>query len=430
MNQLGLDIDKGIPTVTIVTNEFVDGAISNAQGLGVPELPVVMVPHPFGGQSEEALRNKAENAFTDILEVAADWEPSVTELPVEVSAYPAERFEFEGSVEDINEMFFERGWSSGLPIIPPTPERVEAMLQGTSRAPDEILWREVPPRKGILTIELVAVHAVMAGCKPQYMPIIITAMEGLKDPQLNWRALTTTTHPNGILVMVNGPVVEQLGIATGTGAAGPGYHPNVSIGYALSLITDIVGGSISPNGDKSTLGWAGNTVSTVIGEAEAESPWEPYHVEKGFNKDDSVVTVFSGGPPVNWQDHSQHTIRQIMATAARAIAYDGQNSACLSELPSDSSFNESCEVILTLNWEFAQIAAEEEGWSKDDLREYLWENALARCGDPLDPVVQHNFPSPENIQIFVSGGAGKHSQYWQSFCVGQDKTVISVQVEK
>ena len=429
MNQLGLDTEKGIPTVTIITDEFIDGAINTAQGIGVPELPAVVVPHPFGGQSEKALRAKADEAFQDIMDVAVDWKPTVTELPVQVSVYPAERIEFEGSVEDVNEMFFEREWSSGLPIIPPTPERVEAMLKGTSRSPDEILWREVPPRKGVLTIELVAVHAVMAGCKPEYMPVIIAALEGLKDPRLNWRALSTTTHPNGILVMVNGPIVEELGIATGTGAAGPGYHPNVSIGYALSLITDIVGGSISPYGDKSTLGWAGNTVSTVIGEAEVESPWEPYHVEKGFKEEDSVVTVFSGGPPLNWQDHSQHTIRQVMATAARAIAYEGQNSACLVDLPSDSDFNESCEVVLVLNWEFAQIAAVEEGWSKNELREYLWENALTHCGDPLDPEVQYNFASPENIQIFVSGGAGKHSQYWQSFCVGQEKTVISVKVE-
>ena len=429
MNQLILDIEKGIPTVTIATDEFIDGVISNAQGLGVPELPAVIVPHPFGGQSEEALRAKADSAFQAIMDVAVDWEPTVTELPVQGTVYPAERIEFEGSVEDVNEMFFEREWSSGLPIIPPTPERVEAMLQGTSRSPDEILWREVPPRKGILTIELVAVHAVMAGCKPEYMPVIIAALEGLQDPRLNWRALTTTTHPNGILVMVNGPIVEELGIATGTGAAGPGYHPNVSIGYTLSLITDIVGGSISPYGDKSSLGWAGNTVSTVIGEAEAESPWEPYHVEKGFNESDSVVTVFSGGPPLNWQDHAQHTIRQIMATAARAMAYEGQNSGCLADLPPGSTINGSCEVVLVLNWEFAQIAAAEEGWSKDELREYLWEHALAQCGDPLDPEVQHNFPSPENIQIFVSGGAGKHSQYWQSFSV-QEKTVISVKIEE
>jgi hypothetical protein len=428
VNQLGLDIEKGIPTVTIVTDEFIDGAMNTAQGLGVPELPNVVVPHPFGGQSEEALRAKADEAFQDIIDIATDWEPTVTELPIQLPAYPAERIKFTGTVEDLNEMFFEREWSSGLPIIPPTPERVEAMLEGTSHSPDEILWMGVPPRKGILTTELVAVHAVMAGCKPEYMPVIIAALEGLKDPLLNWRALTTTTHPNGILIMVNGPIVDDLGIETGTGAAGPGYHPNVSIGYALSLITDIVGGSISPYGDKSTLGWAGNTVSTVIGEAEVESPWEPYHVEKGFNQDDNVVTVFSGGPPLNWQDHSQHTIRQIMATAARAMAYEGQNSGCLAELSSDSSLNKSCEVVLVLNWEFAQIAAAEEGWSKDELRDYLWENALAQCGDPLDPEVQHNFPSPENIQIFVSGGAGKHSQYWQSFCV-QEKTIISVKIE-
>ena len=119
-------------------------------------------------------------------------------------------------------MFIDRGWSEGIPIVPPTPDKVAEMLKGTTRKPDEVVW-VVPPRKGVLTVEMVATHAVMAGCKPAYMPVILAALDAMKEPALAWSSLTTTTHPNGPLIIVNGPIAKEIGLASGRGAAGGGY---------------------------------------------------------------------------------------------------------------------------------------------------------------------------------------------------------------
>lgn len=335
-------------------------------------------------------------------------------------------------------MFFDKGWSEGIPIVPPTPEKVAAMLKGTTRKPDEVVW-VVPPRNGVLTVELVATYAVMAGCKPSYMPVILAALDALKQPELNWPGLTTTTHPNGILVVVNGPIAKKIGLASGTGAAGGMYQANASIGYALSLITDVVGGSKPPLPDKSTLGWSGNMIATVVAENVDDSPWEPYSVEKGFSKDDNIVTVYAGGPPLNIADHSSADVSGVLRTFADSVSYAGQNSTCAIDR----------DVVILLNPEFAK-QFNDAGYTKEKLKEWLWQNARKPAGaypdmcpecasKSLGIAVDKNTPvptvsKPEHFQIFVVGGPGRHAQYWPTFAhfkdtTIQDKTVITVKIK-
>lgn len=437
MNQLDLE-KQGIPTVTIATNEFVGDAKATALGLGVPDVPLVIVPHPMGGIGLDEIRAKADAAFPEILKVATQWQPPETVVPLAKSPYPAETFKFTGTFEDVQRMFFERGWSMGLPIVPPTLELVQATLKGTSHRPDEVLW-EVPPRGGVLTVELVAVHAAMAGCKPEYMPVLLAAIDGLRSDKMSWRSATTTTHPNSPLVIVNGPIVKELGIGYATGAAGGWYLPNVCIGYAISLITDIVGGSKPPDADKSSLGYTGNMIATVIGENEDANPWEPYHVEKGYKKTDNIVTVTVGGPPVNWQDHTSPTIRQVLMVVADTVNYAGQNGSVY-RTPSAGSGG---DVFLILSPEFARLL-EEDGWTKDSIRKFIWENgrhpiaqlqggsqAIAEkwLGTKVTPDTLVPAASvPEQVQIIVAGGMGKQGQYWPT-CPGGPDHPIMVRVD-
>jgi hypothetical protein len=438
VNQIKLE-KVGIPTVTIATTDFIDLAKTTAAQEGASNLAFVVVEHPIGAIGLESVQKKAKEAFPEIMKMATEWEPGEAsdETVIKGEVYPAPTIEVEGTVDDVNNYFFEKGWSNGLPIVPPTPEKVEAMLKGTDRSPDEEVW-VVPPRNGILTVEGVATYAVMTGCKPEYMPILLSALDAMKDPGFNWRGLTTTTHPNGLLVVVNGPIAKELGIASGIGAASGFSHPNMAIGYALALMTDVVGGSTPQTEDKTQQGWVGNAVATVVAESE-NSPWESFSEEQGFSADDNIVTVFAGGPPTNIQDHTSPGNEGLLRVFANTINNAGQNTTCAS----------NGQVVLLISEEHAQLMAEE-GWTKEKLQDWLWENSQRpakeyadKCADWASEYLgkevgpDTNVPivgTPEQIRIIVSGGAGKHSQYWGGFQhfkspKSQEKTVISIEIE-
>ncbi len=200
----------GIPSVTVATEPFLTLAKAVAAAEGVSNACFVTLPRPLGMVPEAQVMKKAEDAFPEVLRMLTDWQPSagVTEGK---AAYPAEKFEFTGTTEEVNRLFFSRGWSLGLPIIPPTSKQVSEMLTGTKRKPDEVLG-QIPPKMGTLTVELAAVHAAMAGCRPQYMPILIAALEAFLAPEVNWRGSLSTTGTTQFLIMVNGPIIKETGI--------------------------------------------------------------------------------------------------------------------------------------------------------------------------------------------------------------------------
>ncbi|MDH4267847.1 MAG: thiol-disulfide oxidoreductase, partial [Deltaproteobacteria bacterium] len=241
-------------------------------------MSLVIVPHPMGMIPLPEIRKKADNSFPEILKAAIQWNP-MAQLPPMQSPYPAAKFKFRGPGEDVSRLFYDKGWSMGLPIIPPTPERVAKILKGTSRKPSEVIGI-VPPRMGVLTVELAAIHAAMADCRAEYMPVLIAALEALLAPQANWRGAGTTTGTTAMLVIVNGPIVKEIGIAYGQGAAGKGNHANAAIGYAMNSIAYSVGGSKPPTPDKGTLSAPSDFTGWIFGENEDALPkdWEPFHV--------------------------------------------------------------------------------------------------------------------------------------------------------
>ena len=197
----------------------------------------------------------------------------------------------EPDVEKIYEDFLEKRWCDGLPIIPPTRERVDRMLAFTDRKPDYSLGK-MPPSRDEATVEAVAINAVMAGCKPEYFPVIVTEIEALLD-RPNLRGALATTGAVWPMGIANGPIAKEIGLYSGWGlfGTGPDHRANVTIGRTMTLVIQNVGKSVPGISEKKPL-WNLGRYGICIRENEEESPWEPLHVEKGFAKDTSTVTVY------------------------------------------------------------------------------------------------------------------------------------------
>lgn len=420
-----LNVEKlGIPTVTVVTSPFMELANMLPLAEGYREACIVQISHPVGMLPASRIREKAEYAFDQILNAATQWGPS-SGSAAEGKAYPSQVFEYTGTVGEVNRYFVEKKWSLGLPIVPPSPACVDEMLGGTSREPQEVLGR-VPPRMGTLTVELVAVHAAMAGCLPQYMPVLVAALEGLLSPQANLRLALSGTGTSQLIVIVNGPVVKEIGIGCEQGAAGKGHHANGSIGYAINLIAYTAGGSRPPSIDRSTLGSPSDYVCWVFGENEQALPvgWRPFHLERGFKKSDSVVTVMAAYPPVENIDHWS-------ASAEEHVGWWRQITSPLQNMggPSVPQVMEGNPMI-ALGPEHAQLVASA-SWSKDRFRKAFWEKTRVplsvwplACererlvemigpvsGDSLVPITVR----PEQFLVVIAGGDGKQSHYFPAY---------------
>lgn len=225
-------------------------------------------------------------------------------------------------LEDEFELFFERGWTDGLPVVPPTEERVRRMLTGTVRPPDEVV-AVVPPDLVECTVEKVAVNAVLAGCKPEYLPVVIAAVEAFCTDEFNGHGLLATTYFSGPVVVVNGPIAKAIGMNSGGNALGQGNRANLTIGRALQLVVRNVGGGRPGGVDRATLGNPGK-VSFCFAEDEDGSPWEPLSVSRGLAPGTNAVTLFAGEGPRGVVDQLSRTPESLVrsfAWALRSVAH-------------------------------------------------------------------------------------------------------------
>jgi hypothetical protein len=327
------------------------------------------------------------------------------------------RFQVEDTLEAINDRFYDEGWTDGLPIVPPTPERVERMLAWTDRDPALELGA-MPPSQGIATVEKLAVNAVMAGCRPEYFSVVVAATEAMLDERFNLYAVQSTTHPCAPLLILNGPIARELDVNSRYNAFGPGWRANATIGRALRLILLNVGGGAPGILDRATQGQPAK-YSYCVAENEVENPWSPLHVERGFDHATSTVTVCGAENPHNLNDHVSNESKGILTTIASSMASMGSNNAYLYGEP-----------ILALGPEHAAILARD-GLSKDEIRRTLWRQArIPRSqweaggmyrmmpnsedlftGEPALPM----FRRPEDLMVIVVGAAGRHSCWMPTF---------------
>lgn len=222
------------------------------------------------------------------------------------------------------EVCFENKWTDGLPVVPPTRGAIERILAYLKRDPAEVVG-VVPPRSGVATIEKIAINCVMAGCKPEYVPIVIAALEAVLEEKFNLNGVQTTTHACAPLVIVSGPAVKTLGFNTREGALGHGCRASATIGRALRLILWNIGGGFPGDPCKTTLGHPGYFTFCLAEDQEA-NPWEPLHVERGFKADDTVVTVTAVTAPMSVATGAGYSpIEDVLCLLGDSIATLGSN---------------------------------------------------------------------------------------------------------
>jgi hypothetical protein len=270
--------------------------------------------------------------------------------------------------EDPVELCYARGWTDGLPVTPPTDERVIAMLKGTTRRPDEIIGK-IPPFLSDCTIEKAAINAVMAGCKPEYMPVLLAAIEAALEPVFTLHGVLATTYFSSPIIIVNGPVAKKIGMNSGINALGQGNRANATIGRALNLIVLNVGGGRPGEADRSTLG-APSKYTLCFAEDESDPEWEPLSVARGLPRGVSAVTLFQGHGPEAFVDQKSRTPEALTRSFASSAVKIGH-----------PRLVQSARAILVLSPEHYAIYREA-GWDRKRIERALYE-ATIRPGSEL-----------------------------------------------
>jgi hypothetical protein len=270
--------------------------------------------------------------------------------------------------DDPVELCYARGWTDGLPVTPPTDERVLAMLKGTTRRADEVIGK-MPPFLADCTLEKVAINAVMAGCKPEYMPVLLAALEAALEPVFTLHGVLATTYFSSPIIIVNGPVAKQIGMNSGINALGQGNRANATIGRALNLIVLNVGGGRPGEADRSTLG-APSKYTLCFAEDESDPAWEPLSVARGLPRGVSAVTLFQGHGPEAFVDQKSRTPEGLTRSFALSLVKMGHD-----------RLTQSARAILVLSPEHYAIY-KDAGWDRKRIERALYE-ATIRPGSAI-----------------------------------------------
>lgn len=391
----------------------------------MPDLSTAVISHPVDGMPLQDVQAKVRAIIDDVIHAVtsseeagqkkADKKQELEEVEKIAGVDPFD------AAEKMNRLFLRRGWGNGFPLIPPTRERVAWMLAGMDRSPDEVIG-VLRPKGGIATVEKVAINAVMAGCLPSYMPVLITAVEAMADTGFALDQVAATAGSSAPLLIINGPIRNDLRINYGTGALGTAWRANATIGAAIRLFLANIGGTLPGITDMSVISWPGD-FTLCMAENEEANPWEPLHVEKGYDLQISTVTAVA-----------IYGILDLMATTDNAKDVLGHYATVI--VGSGSSHTIFQGTLLLLSPEAAAIVANE-GWSKQDIKNYLFEivklplgkarvlatggnggkNAvgeLPKWGKDLpDDHEIHLLARPDDVHIVVVGGASLHTAWAQ-----------------
>jgi len=317
--------------------------------------------------------------------------------------------------EQWNEYALEQGWSDGFPLFVPTEEKVARFVE-LCRGDNEP-FPPMSPRRVIPTLQNIAANAVMAGCRAEYFPVVESAVRAVLNPEYNLHGTLATTHPCAPMLMLTGPVRRDLDINCGSNCFGQGARANATIGRALQLTLLNVGGAKPGDMDRATQGSPAK-FTFCFGENEEESPWEPYHVRRGFEAGDSVVTALPCEAPHNINDHSSSSGEDILVTIGGTISQTGAN-----------TIYATAPYVVAFGPEHAATLARD-GWTVSDMQEKLFHESAVHVSR-VSKENQRNYEeerqqslvndhyyltrTPDDIQIVVAGGPGKHSAYIPTF---------------
>lgn len=368
----------------LVNPGFVRDAHSAASSKGVPGVRI----QPLNVACESTVASEIEAGTAEALPgIASALTTPLTdnEKSPQIPALEPPRIAFKGNYEEVNRFFYQNGWGDGLPIVPPTEEAVAEMLTGTDLPPDHVVAKVIP-RKGKATVEKIAINAVMAGALPTHMPVLIAAVKALSDPKTRFDTFEVSTGSWAPFFVINGPIRHDIHVNAGSGALSPGDIANAAIGRAVGLIVKNIGGARKAIED---MGVIGNPAkyTLVLGESEEDSPWEPLHVERGYNKEDNTLTVFFPNSYV------QSVPRQ---TSAEGIA---------KSLANLNPWSMSSLIVIPAHaWVLSEA-----GWTKEKLKQYVMENTVnpfTSNNDNSDILSRPPSVDTGSLQIVVAGGPG------------------------
>jgi hypothetical protein len=372
----------GRPGVYVCTDNFAKDAKSAAEDVGMPRARMVTVRasdyYRLRGTAEgvrpvaqaviDSLIDGLKRPLTSEEQSTAAKKENLT--PVSVTADTYER-----AVQKFNQVFLDNHWGDGLPMLPPTREAVQAMLKGTSRSPKEVIGT-VAPKNGIATIEKIAINSVMAGARPEYLPVIIAAMEGITDPAYDDLHMLTSTGAFNFVIMVTGPIAKEINMNSDMGFLGQGWQANSTIGRAVRLCMTNMGRLWPGENDMAVTGRPSGHTGYVFAENSDLSPWPPFHVTQGFKEEDSCVTIstvgsspgatFGGGAVATWtaQGMLDSIVRSLLSTRAGMFTWKRGG-----PIPSPSKY------ILFFQPEFA-LELDRMGYrTRASVQKYLYERA-------------------------------------------------------
>jgi hypothetical protein len=400
---------RGIPTVTVFSTAFASAARNQAAGRGMADLPLARIPHPMHTAARTLVAERADAVLDTLAERLTRGADAV------VAAETVDGGSGANELDD-QELMFARGWTDGLPVVIPTAEKVAAMVAACGRdAADPI--GPFPPRWRRATIEKVAINAVMAGCRPEYFPVVLAALDAALDNDCQLYGIQTATNTTAPLFIVNGPIVKEIDINARGNVFGQGARANATIGRAVQLVLRNIGGDLPGETDMSTHGQAGK-FGACIAEAEDESPWSPFHVDIGFAAADSTVTVIGASAPQNIFTYGCETGQDILEHFIGAALGLGHNNIIF---PTGPLFVVSPEHAATMA---------RDGIGKKDIQNALFERAripLARFAARSVRGLHHRrerwfaevgdadhigiADRPQDVHIVVAGGAGIHSLF-------------------
>ena len=405
---------RGKVALTVCSTAFVNLGRAQQTALGAPDLPIAVVPHPFGTRKRDELSAIAEQCVAEIARLACE-APAASAMSAATAIPRATLVEAPEGLEEINALYMERRWADGLLIVPPTEERVERMLAHAKRPRDEVI-ATIAPRYGAATVERIAINAVMAGCKPEYLPVLIAAAQAVATKAFHLQAIQATTNPAAVWLVVNGPIAQRLGVNSGGNCLGPGAWANGTLGRALRLVLQNVGGGLPGDMDKATQGQPAKW-TFCCAENEDANPWEPLHVERGYASSDSTVTVV--GALGTWNMNiTEKEPENVIAMIGDTMQY-----------PASSDYIHGGAPWVLLSPQHAQLF-KEAGWSKAEVKRRLWEASKMRAGRSLgseferlknaraaelgditpDTIIPISV-QPDDITLLVAGGAGSHTVF-------------------
>ena len=448
---------NGIPSVILVCKTFEMQAKATAEGLGTFGLPTAIFEKHVDSYSVPELKEQVQTTITDQVVKALNIQPAEVDPP------PSEPKRtdviFRGTFEEVNKFFYAREWSDGLPIVPPTLEKVDDFLKFTDRSPEEVIGVLLPDNREA-TIWNVAVNGVMAGCRSEYMPILISLAEVMADPRFGVRHLGNTPGTE-MQIYLSGPIIKQLGFNYEQGALRPGFQANISIGRFWRLYLRNVAGFLPRKTDKATFG---GTFRGVLAENEdfvARIGWKPLSVDQGFKAGENVVTV-------NSCVSNDSVFSMVSETAERTLDRIAARLIDIGILYTSQTRDAGRLPIahqLLISPTIAEYLAEH-GYSKEAVKQYLWKHTFfpanrfnllfsrtakirdslcdgVKIGDLPPSYCESNdpermvplYPNPEALVVVVSGDPARDNCYFctqngQHGYITSKKIVLPVDWEK